>query len=297
MLGIENYLGEILSVFCAIIWAFAVILFKKSGETVHPIALNLFKNFIAIILFFITIKIIGQSLLRPASSKEYSIFILSGILGMAIADTLYFMCLNQIGAGLLAIVSCLHSPFIIMLSVIFLKERMTLGQIFGVILIVFAILLTVQIKNKVVSRRKLISGILWGVLSVIATAIGVVMIKPLLNQVPLLWAVEIRLIAGFIALLIITLFLSNRHQIFLSIKTVKGLGYALSGTFIGTYLALVIWLAGIKYTTASIASALNQTSSIFVFIFARIILKEKITRQHLIALLIAITGICLVFFT
>ncbi|MEO0092489.1 MAG: DMT family transporter [candidate division WOR-3 bacterium] len=125
MSGVENYLGQILSVLCAIIWAFAVILFKKSGETVHPIALNLFKNFIAIILFLITIKIIGQSLFRTASREEYLIFIVSGILGMAIADTLYFMCLNQIGAGLLAIVSCLHSPFIILLSFIFLRERMT----------------------------------------------------------------------------------------------------------------------------------------------------------------------------
>ncbi|MCX7786038.1 MAG: DMT family transporter, partial [candidate division WOR-3 bacterium] len=141
MNGIENYLGQILSVLCAIIWALAVILFKKSGETVHPIALNLFKNLIAIILFLITIKILGQSLLRNASSKEYLIFILSGILGMAIADTLYFMCLNQIGAGLLAIVSCLHSPFIIILSMLFLKERMTFLQIIGVILIVLAVLL------------------------------------------------------------------------------------------------------------------------------------------------------------
>ncbi|MCX8014850.1 MAG: DMT family transporter, partial [candidate division WOR-3 bacterium] len=165
-----------------------------------------------------------------------------------------------------------------------------------VILIVLAVLLTMQIKNVSISRKKLITGILWGVLSVLTTAIGVVMIKPLLNQVPLLWAVEIRLIAGFVALLLITLFLPNRRKIFSSLKTIKGLGYSLSGTFFGTYLALVIWLAGMKYTTASIASALNQTSSVFVFIFAGIILKEKITFQYIIALIVAISGVLFVFF-
>ncbi|MEO0092490.1 MAG: DMT family transporter [candidate division WOR-3 bacterium] len=152
-----------------------------------------------------------------------------------------------------------------------------------------------QIKNQIISRKKLILGISWGVLSVLATAIGVVMIKPLLNQVPLLWAVEIRLIAGFIALFFIILLLPNQNQIFSSLKTIKGLGYSLSGTFCGTYLALVIWLAGMKYTSASIASSLNQTSSVFVFIFAAIILKEKINLQRIIALLEAITGVFLVF--
>ena len=53
-----QYLGEILSVVAAILWAFAVILFKKSGESVHPIALNLFKNIFAMALFIATILIL-----------------------------------------------------------------------------------------------------------------------------------------------------------------------------------------------------------------------------------------------
>lgn len=293
---ISPYLGQIYSILCAIIWAIAVILFKKSGETVHPIALNLFKNIIAIILFYLTIVVLGQKLFHPAPFKQYLIFIISGISGMAIADTLYFMCLNQIGAGLLAIVASLHSPFIIFLSFLFLNENLTIIQILGVVLIVIAVLLTMRIKNSEhLSRKKLLLGILWGVLSVMTTAIGVVIIKPYLKQVSLLWAIEIRLIAGFITLLIITFFLPNRIKIFSSLKTMKGIGYSLSGTFVGTYLALLIWLAGIKYTQASIASALNQTSSVFVFIFAALILKEKITLLRGIAIFIAMVGIFLVF--
>ncbi len=293
---IHSHLGQILSILCAIIWAFAVILFKKSGETVHPIALNLFKNILGIILFFLTMLVVGQSLFWPASIKLYLLFVISGILGMAIADTLYFMCLNNIGAGLLAIVSSLHSPSIIILSFIFLGESLTIIQTVGVVLIVIAILLTLRIKhNTQITRQKLFWGILYGVLSVIATAIGVVIIKPHLNQVPLLWAIEIRLIAGFISLVIITLFLPMRNKIFSSLKTIHGIGYSIGGTFFGTYLSLLIWLAGMKYTSASIASALNQTSSVFVFIFAAIILKERITIQKSISLLLAIIGVFLVF--
>ena len=293
---IYSHLGQIYSILCAIIWAFAIILFKKSGETVHPIALNLFKNIIAIILFYLTMVIFGYQLFRPAPLQQYLIFAISGILGMAIADTLFFMCLNQIGAGLLAIVSCLHSPFIITLSFLFLHETMTIVQIFGVILIIFAVLLTMRIKHgEHLSRSKLLLGILWGILSIATTAVGVVIIKPYLNKVPLLWAIEIRLIAGFISLFIITIFLPIRNQIFSSLKTIRGLGYSISGTVVGTYLALLIWLAGMKYTSASIASALNQTSSVFVFIFAALILKEKITLLRTFAIILSIAGVFLVF--
>lgn len=290
------YLGEILALSSSIFWSFAVILFRKSGETVHPIALNLFKNLLTIILILPTMLIFHQSLFIAFPTSKYLLFLLSGILGMAIADTLFFMSLNKIGASLNAIVACTYSPFIIILSVIFLKERLVIVQILGVVLIVSAVLLTTRLKQiEHIPPRILLTGIAWGILSNVMTAIGIILIKPQLSTTPLLWATEIRLIGGFVVLFIITLFLPNRRQIFKSINTIKGYSYSIGGTLIGTYLALIVWLAGMKYTSASIASALNQTSSVFVFVFAALLLKEKITILRIIAILIAIIGVFLVF--
>jgi drug/metabolite transporter (DMT)-like permease len=290
------YFGQMLALLSSIIWAFAVILFRKSGETVHPIALNLFKNLLTIILVLPTMIIFHQSLIITAPLSKYLIFLVSGILGMAIADTLFFMSLNKIGASLIAIVACTYSPFIITLSVIFLKESLAVLQIFGTILIVLAVLLTTRI-NRIdhITRRTLLFGIILGTLSNASTAIGIILIKPYLSTTPLLWATEIRLIGGFVSLLLITLFLPNRRKILSSLLTIRGLGYSISATFIGTYLALIIWLAGMKYTSASIASALNQTSSVFVFLFAALILKEKITLLRTIAVIVAMAGVFLVF--
>ena len=290
------YLGQMLALLSSIIWAFAVILFRKSGETVHPIALNLFKNLLAIILILPTMAIFHQSLILAVPLNKYLIFLLSGILGMAIADTLFFMSLNKIGASLIAIVACTYSPFIITLSVIFLKESLAILQIFGAVLIVLAVLLTMRIKHiDHITRRTILLGILWGTLSNAATAVGIILIKPLLSTTPLLWATEIRLIGGFLSLLIVTLFLPMRRQIFMSLSTMKGLGYSIGGTIVGTYLAVIIWLAGMKYTSASIASALNQTSSVFVFLFAALILKEKVTLHRTLTITLAIAGVLLVF--
>ncbi len=291
-----SQLGQILALTSAVLWAFAVILFRKSTETVHPIALNLFKNFVAIVLILPTMVIFQESLFLNFPLSKYLLFILSGILGMAIADTLFFMSLNRIGASLNAIISCTYSPLIIILSTIFLKETLKFLQIIGAILIILAVLLTAHIKhNKPVSQRRLFIGIILGILSNLATAVGIIIIKPLLNTTPILWATEIRLISGVVSLFLISLLFPNRTQIYNSIKSLKSIGYSLGGTIIGTYLALIIWLAGMKYTTASIASILNQTSSVFIFIFAAIFLKEKISLVRIIAIILAMIGVSLVF--
>jgi drug/metabolite transporter (DMT)-like permease len=290
------YLGQTLALLSAVFWAIAVILFKKSGETVHPIGLNLFKNLLTIILIIPTMMVFKETFFRPIPFNQYAIFVISGILGMAIGDTLFFMSLNRIGAGLTAIVGYMYSPSIILFSVLFLKESLNLLQILGVILILSALLSTTQIKlPKNLSRKALLIGLLWGTLASIATAIGIVLIKPMLGKTPLLWATEIRLIAGFFSLLIITLFLPTRKKIIASLFTTKGLGYTISGSLVGTYIALVVWLGGMKYTQASVAAPLNQLSNIVVFILAAMILKEPITFRRILAVIVAFGGAILVF--
>jgi drug/metabolite transporter (DMT)-like permease len=59
---------------------------------------------------------------------------------------------------------------------------------------------------------------------------------------------------------------------------------------------MFIWLAGMKYTQASIASALNQTSTIFIFIFAALFLKEPINLKRTIGIILAFIGSFLVLF-
>lgn len=289
------YFGQALALATAIVWAFAVILFKKSGETVHPIALNLFKNLLAAALFLPTLWLFGVVLVRQAPARDYLLLVLSGALGIGIADTLFFMCLNRLGAGLTAIVDCLYSPFVISLSFLWLGERMMPWQLAGAGVIVAAVLLAIVDKPRGgISRRNLVWGITWGVLALAAMAVGIVMIKPLLERSPLLWVTEVRLLAAIAVLGLVLLVHPARRAIVASTFSSHGWGYTVSGSFVGAYLAMILWLGGMKYTQASIASALNQTSNIFVFLFAALLLKEPINLQRIVAILLAVTGAMLV---
>ena len=291
------YLGEALSFFCALVWAFAVIFFKKSGETVHPIGLNFFKNTLATILFLPTLWIFGETLIRPVPYTEYLLLIVSGALGIGIADTLFFMSLNRLGAGLSAIVDCLYSPFIVTLSFWWLGEVMNIWQIVGVAMIVSAVLTALQPKARAhLSRRDVIWGAIFGILAMGCMAVGIVMIKPLLEYSPLLWSTQIRLFGGVLVLGPLILFHPARRKILISTVSAKSWRYTLFGSLLGAYLAMVLWLGGFKYTQASTASALNQTSNIFVFLFAGLFLRETINLQRAIGIVIGVAGAFLVTF-
>lgn len=291
------HLGEILALSCAITWAIAIVLFRKAGETVAPVGLNLFKNVLALVLFVPTSLALGIALLPGASMNDYLLLLVSGILGIAISDTLFFKCLNLLGAELTAIVDCLYSPFIIGLSVIFLADTMSSLQIFGVILIVSAVLGVSGIGNrKYITRRDLMLGILFGVLAMASMAVGIVMIKPLLDNSPLLWVVEVRLFAGCVGLGIYLLFHPRGKKIMASVLSVRNWQYMLPGSFLGAYLSMVIWMGGMKYTQTSIASALNQTSNVFVFILAAIFLREPVNLVRIVAIILAFAGAFVVSF-
>ena len=291
------YYGEIMSFITAVIWALAVIFFKKSGETVHPIGLNMFKNTLAMLLFIPTLWIFGSPLLRPVPYTDYLLLIASGALGIGIADTLFFMSLNRLGAGMTAIVDCLYSPFIICLSFIWLRETMSVWQIIGVLMIVSAVLTTAQRKSRgKIQPRDLLLGIIFGVVAMACMAVGIVMIKPLLNRSPLLWATEVRLWGGVFILGPLIILHPQRQQIVTSVFSAKSWGYTITGSFLGAYVAMILWLTGFKYTQASTASALNQTSNIFLFIFAALFLKEMINSQRIIALILGVAGAFIVTF-
>jgi drug/metabolite transporter (DMT)-like permease len=295
--GIEIHLGEAMALAAAMIWAFAVILFRKSGEAVHPIGLNLFKDVIAAVLLIPTAWLFGEVLLRPAPMSDYLLLLASGALGIGFSDTFFFKSLNALGAGLSAIVDCLYSPFIIGLSMLWLAESMDLWQLLGVTMIVSAVLsVIVERKRNTTSRKALYLGVFWGALAMATMAVSIVMVKPLLNTSPLIWVAEVRLVGGLVVLTAAVYMHPSRRAIMSSIRARQQWGYTLSGSFAGGYLAMVFWLAGMKFTSASIAAALNQTSNIFIFIFAALLLKEKVTLIRGVAIVLGVGGALLVTF-
>ncbi len=287
--------GEILSVASALIWASAILLFRVSGKTVHPIGLNLFKSFLSVVLVVLTMLVLSEPLLPKTAWQDYALLGLSGFVGITLSDTLFFQCLNLLGASLTAVVDCLYSPFVILFSFLFIGERLNARQLLGVALILSALALISRSKEKGLPPRKnLLLGIGLGTLAMVTLAASIVMIKPLLARSPVLWVTFWRMAAGGIALLAFLPFHLRRRLIIRPLAAPANWRSMVPGAFLGGYLALIAWMAGMKYTLASIAAPLNQLNSIFIFVLAAVFLKERVTKGKLAAVALATVGAFLV---
>jgi drug/metabolite transporter (DMT)-like permease len=288
------HIGEYLSLLSAVFWAVSVILFRIAGDKIHPLVMNLFKNMLALVLLAATAAVLGGG--APILSlKAVAVFVLSGILGIALSDWLFFTALVRLGAELTAIVDCAYCPFVIGLSFLFLGERMNTAQLIGVALIVGAVILITRKKTDTrLSRRDLLSGVGIGVIAMLLTAGGIVMVKPYLAGVSIVWASLIRMAGGAAAGLILWAAHPRRREILRPLKEGANFRILIPASVLGAYFSVMIWLAGMKYTQASIASALNQLNTIFVFILAAVVLKEKITPLKASAVALAFIGAILV---
>lgn len=289
------YLGEILSLGAALVWAFAVLFLRKSGETAAPFALNLYRVGVSTLLLLVTLLAMGEPLLPERESSDYLVLGLSGVFGIALSDTFFHKCLNLVGAGLCSIVDCLYSPMVAVVAFLMLSERLDGWQLAGMGLVIGGVLVTTRaVPPAGATRRDLLQGILWGTAAMATLAFGVVLAKPVLANGSLLWATTFRQAASFAVMAPVALVLPQRRAIWSVFVPRRDWRFVLPGTVLGSYLALQLWLGGMKYTEAGTAAILNQTSTIFVLILAAIFLREPFTARRWLAAGLALVGILMV---
>lgn len=284
--------GEAFALASALGWAWAVILLRRSGETLPPFELNLFKNVLGFVLLIPTILIVDGLALPRYSLFDLMIVLTSGLLGIALADTWYLRALNLMGASRTGIVASLFSPFVILLSTVFLGERMVSWQWIGFSLVISGVLLvTWRVHRSEVDADDLRRGSLYGVGAMFMMAVGIVMVKEVLETRPFLWTVELRMVGGIAGMLVVMMFGGRWQRAKQSFTEPQPWGTVIGASFLAAYVALILWLAGYKLIDASVASALNETNGTFIVLLAWLMLGEKIGRRKLVGVSLTLTGV------
>ncbi|MCG8406150.1 MAG: DMT family transporter [Phycisphaerales bacterium] len=295
----RDLMGQACALLAALTWAFALVLFKLSGKQIHPFSMNLFKNALATALLCLTLLVIGEGFgtLRDYPVEDIYILIISGFLGLALADTVLFYSLNLVGVSLFAIVDCSYSPIVLLVSWLLISEELAFFHYAGGGLILFGLFIaTKHPPPPDRTRGQITVGILLGILSIALMAVGIVIAKPVLDVggFPLFWATTIRLVAGTVALAAVTMASPQRRQLWSVFRPTAVWRYIVPASIFAGYLSMVFWVGGFKYTQATIAAILNQTSVIFAILLAVLILKEKLTPRKTIAVGLAVMGVVLV---
>ncbi|THD09717.1 DMT family transporter [Metallibacterium scheffleri] len=284
-------LGEALSIGSALAWAVAVIIYKRLGETLPPLLLNLLKNLLVLGMLLLSVLAL-RTPLPHLDALGVGVTLLSGLLGMAAADSLYFAALNKLGAGRAGILGNLYSPFVIVLSVLFLGETMRPLQWLGFVLVSLGVLVVghAQGQAAAVDRARARRGFIQGIAAIFLMAVAIVLIKPWLAWQPLLWMVLLRTLGGLLGL---GLVFTWRRQSPLHCLRGRRLRWPLLllAAFIGQYVAVLLWVGGYKYAPATVAAILNETSSAFIVLLAALLLREPLTPRKLIGVSCTLAGV------
>ena len=286
-------MGDLYAVITAICWSSAVILFDISTKNFTAIQLNVLKNFIGVFGFILTIIVL--SIPSPNfSQQDIFTLALSGVLGILIADGLFLESLRRLGSGISAVVSTIYTPTVFIIAFILFRESISPQSYIGGALVLGGITISVFQPPKAVKKRDLYIGILFGIMANILTAYSVLIIKPIMKNNSVVYVALYRFSVGFFFGILINLLKSGIKPVVQKFKQGLTNRYVVLGAILGTYLSVIFWLAGYKYTLAGRAAIYNQLSTVFIIILARIFLKEPMTSNKVIGVSLAIFGAIIV---
>jgi drug/metabolite transporter (DMT)-like permease len=284
--------GEFFALASALGWAISVILLRHSGYSLPAFDLNLFKMVLAFVLFVPTLLVVHGLVLPAYTVRELALVLVSGFLGIAVADTWYLRALHLVGASRTGIVASLLSPFVILLSVIFLDESLLGWQILGFALVMAGILLvTWRRARSEVEPEQIGKGIMFALGSVFLMAVGVVMVKQTLEDRPFIWTVELRLLGGLIGMFVYILMKRRWAQVKSAFSGPLPWAHIIAGSFLGGYLSMMMWLAGYRLISASEASVLNESANAWIVLLAWLFLGESLGLRKLTGLVLTMIGV------
>lgn len=299
--GVTNFKGELAALSAAFLWAIASVVWSKVGQRIAPLELNFLKGAIAIGFLVVTLLLSEQSL--PAIDPlAFWLLLLSGVIGIAIADTALFAALNSLGARRTLLLKILTSPLVALIALVFLQETLSVPAWCGIFLTLLGVAWVVSERVPGTNGKEeyLWQGISWAMLSTLGDAIAAILSRVALTQTTInpLWSTLIRLTTGLLSLLILLLIKNPKIRENAirpkSAFTIKLWVIITLTAFAGTYLGIWLQQISLKFAPAGIAQTLNATSPLFVLPIA-ICLGEKVSFRAIAGVLLALAGIALIF--
>ena len=285
------HLGEICALLAPMGWAVALILFKRT-EGAPPLALNLFKNTVGVVLLSATMVALGIAVPTDRSVEDWARVIGSGVLGLAVADTFLFEGLKRIGAARFALVDTTYAPMIVLLSWLLFGEAPTTAIVGGGAAVVVGVTVaSVDPRDlKFSGGREIAIGMVSAFLAVLGTATAVLIAKPVLVNSDLIEITWTRLTAGLTAMILWAAATGKLREATTAFRPGTDWKTLVPASFFGTYLSLIFWLGGYKWAPAAVAAVLNELATVYILVLARVFLRERIAPRQAVGSLVAATG-------
>lgn len=283
-------IGFVAALASAASWAFCTVMFDRIGKVIPFAGITFLKGTFSIILMaFLTMFMGGFTSL---TLEEGFYLALSGIIGIAIGDTLFFRSLQDLGAKVQVLYFMLGQIVTMFLSFLVLSEVLTLWQYIGALILLIGILIVTWGKQEDHPNKR--RGIIGGFLSILCFSISTIMVKIYIGHIDVVTATFYRMVFGTIVVMFVGV-TSKKIVTWVSpLRDKKILALFLLNVIVLTLGGFLLSMLAIKNISVSLASILSTTEPIFVLLFAWLINKEKATRNELVGAVVTILGLLMI---
>jgi len=224
--------------------------------------------------------------------KDFQRIVFAGILGTTVNQLFFFVGLNLTTPVDVSIIHVSNPIFVMIFASILIKERVTLRKIGGIILGASGALILVVYGNHVDFGSDTFKGNLFAVFNMLAYALYMVIIKPVMRKYHPFTVMKWVFLTGFVTTLPIT-FTHIPSISFSAFESTNWLAltYVIVATTFGAYLLTIYAL---KHVDASVASYFIYLQPIIVTIIAFWLGQQNFTMSKMLAALLIFTGVFLV---
>lgn len=286
-------LGETACLGAALLWAVAVQIFALPISRHGARTVNLFKCTFATVLLGLTLLLVGGwSDLGSASGIDLALVALSGVVGLTLGDTALFAAVGRIGVHRSLLLQTTAPVFAAALAWP-LGERLSIGQVVGSVVIligVFVVLAGGKNSATLGGGRKGV-GLVFGLAAAFGQGGGLVIAKTGMDTLPVLPATFVRMGAGAMGLVVVALASRGLAQALQAFRDRGSLPRLVTASFFGTYLAMLLMMAGVAWAPASVAAVLLATPPIFSLVVESALERRWPTASGLIGTMIAVGGV------
>lgn len=280
------------SLLSACSWALGAILWRRLGEQLSSYSMNLGKVVIGSLYLGFMLFFVG---FEPISARSMIFLGLSGVLGIAIGDTFFFLSLMQLGPRQASLMGSLNPAVIAVAAALVLGERPTPWAWAGIVATTSGVGWVLW--ERAASSRGAESsslGIRYGILSVLCTAGAVLLAKVGVASVPTVQAAWIRLLAGSAGLMLWGAFRSELGAWVSPFS--KGALLAKVAVVVSVVVVGGFWLSlvALKHIDAAIAGTLNSTAPLFILPLSMVLMKERLSFRTVLGTAVAVGGVALI---
>jgi drug/metabolite transporter (DMT)-like permease len=118
----------------------------------------------------------------PLSGETWFLLIVSGLLRIAVGDTLFFLALKYLGAHVAVILFTLGQLTTVLMGVLWLGESPSPAQWSGIALILTGVTIVMWSKVRDGEGRIRLRGLAFGLLSILAMSVSVIIAKEALAE-------------------------------------------------------------------------------------------------------------------